>query len=220
MKITKQKIKTGIFVLGGWLTNDNGKWRTVNYLEKIKAKESGGLYGDRLRVIAASYLYYQNPEIEIIVSGGKGQLAGIKNIPNVAEVMRYELIELKVPSKNILLETKSGNTYEQLAELKKIVNKLKLDNVIILSNQYHLSRIKAMIKYLSELKPLLKITKIQFKSAEEICLKHDKNKWQTLINKANKSKQMRETIKLEKQGIKQIKNGTYNLKKYAHKNRG
>lgn len=199
-----------IAVLGGGLKKDaDGRWRTTNYDEP---GDKFGVSGDRLRVVAARYLYKSNPEQIIITSGGKGQLKDIPGAPTVSEVLRRELIELGVSEEMIIEENNSGNSYEQLREIKKIIGEKELKGIGFLSNDWHLPRIKAMIEQFEELKEILDLTKIEFLSAEKICLEYDKEAWQEIIERAYKSEGLKERIKREQKGIQDIKQGRYKIR--------
>ncbi|MFH1890129.1 MAG: YdcF family protein [Candidatus Kuenenbacteria bacterium] len=204
------------YILAGWAIKDKGKWRTPSYLEKMHPKHKYGLYGCRLRVIAAYYMLQNNKIDRMITSGGCGQLSHIKNMPPIATIIKNELIELGVPASKILQEKKSNNTFEQLLELQKILSRREFSTIYIVSNKYHLPRIKAMVKYAQSLKKLAKKRNIRYISADEICLNYDLKRWQKIINKANSSQIMQKSIQQEKLGIQQIKAGTYNFKRYAN----
>jgi len=194
--------KSAIVILGGGLVKDkHGKWRTTNFDEKDKF----GALGDRLRVKAGSYLYKKNTNQFIIVLGGKGQFKNIKNIPLISEIIKKELEELGVPHENIIIETRSGNTFEQLKELRKIIKKQQLEEVLIISNEYHLPRIQAIIDQNKELKDG---AKIKLQSAEKIIIDHEPER-EELIKLKYKSKSMQDRIVLEKKGVQDIKNGLY-----------
>lgn len=202
--------KEFIVILGGTPAKDQtGGWRTTNFDEKESDKL--GWQGDRLRVVAASYLYQAKPESMIISSGGVGQLKDIPDAPPVAEVIKAELIELGVPVENIILEKKSGNTFQQLQKLSKMIPVQNPTRTVIISNRYHLPRVQAMIDYLDEFKEL-KNYNLELVSAEEVVIKHDKHKWLEVINKTYASDEMKERIKLEQQGVKDIKAGIYKFK--------
>ena len=203
--------KTAIVILGGGLKKDEtGKWRTTNYDEP---DDNFGVSGDRLRVVAAGYLYKNNPEQIIIASGGKGQLKDIPDAPTVSEVLRKELMELGVPEKIIIEEKNSGNTYQQLQEIKKIINDKKLKNIGILSNEWHLPRTKEMMETLPELKEIFNLTKVEFLSAEKICLEYDRETWQEIIEQAYQSEELKKQIELEQKGVQDIKEGRYKIRK-------
>ena len=199
--------KTAIVILGGGLKKDEtGKWRTTNYNEP---GDNFGVSGDRLRVVAAGYLYKNNPQQIIIASGGKGQLKDIEDAPTVSEVIKKELIELGVPEEKIVEENNSGNAYQQLQEIEKIINKMQLKNVSILSSDWNLPRIKEMLVTFSDLKEISKLAEVEFLSAEKICLKFDREKWQKIIDEAYKSEGLKKRIELEKKGVQDIKEGRY-----------
>lgn len=209
MKGLKQNKRIAIVVLGGGLVRDKrtGKWRTTNYTEG----DNFGVQGDRLRVEAAGYLYKHNPNTFFITSGGKGQLAAIPDAVTVASVIKRELMKFDVPAANIIKEEKSGSTYTQLLAITQLIKKTEIKNnrIFIISNEWHLPRIKAMIEYLPQLKPLKKIKLI---SAEKICLQSNPQKWQKIINQAYHSQSMKQRIKLEKTGIRHMKAGQYKFK--------
>ena len=200
--------KQAIFILGGGLVKKNGQWRTTNFDER----DNFGASGDRLRVDAAYVLYKKSRDLMLIASGGKGQYGDMPDAPTIAEVIKRELMELGVPGKIILKEEASGNTWQQLRQLKKIVKKGSLDKVYILSNRSHLPRVQAMIEVDKELDGIFKKETLELISAEEVLIEHDANKWQAYIDNAYQSETMKKRIALEEQGIKQIKDGTYKLK--------
>ncbi len=215
MKIQKRKSKTtgkreddiAIVVLGGGLIKDkSGKWRTTNFNEG----DNFGVSGDRLRVLAASYLYKDNPRI-IIVSGGRGQLSNIPNAPTIAEVLKKELIDLGVPASEIIEEDNSDNTWQQLQKLKKIIDKMQLRDVTVISNKWHLPRIKELIKKDRKLTSLFSDKAIKLISAERIVIRDNPKKWKGAIKLAYNSEAMKDRIKREKKGIGEIKKGTYKL---------
>lgn len=204
----KANYKNAIAVLGGGLVKEKGKWRTTDFNES----DNFGAMGDRLRVTAADYLFKKDPEQIIIVLGGKGQLKDIPGALAVSRVIKQELVDLGVPADKIIKEEESRDTYQQLMELKKIIQGRKVEKAVIISNKYHLPRLKAMIKRcpkLLALKKMLAVSRLKLKSAEEVVVKHDSKIWQKIIIEAYSSSAMKERIKLEKKGVKDIKEGRY-----------
>ena len=201
----KKNSKDAIVVFGGGIKEEGGKWRTTNFTEE---GDNFGALGDRLRVVAASYLHYDNPQNTIIVFGGRGQMEGTPGVPTISEVIKEELIERNVPSASIITESNSGNTYQQLQELKKIIKKENFNNIFLVSNFYHFPRIEAMAKKDDEFRRLLKNGRLLFQSAEEILLKR-KSKWSKVVMSGYGSKAMQERIAMEQKGIKDIKEGKY-----------
>ena len=208
-----------IIILSGFLKKD-GKtgWRTTNFNE---GKNFKGL-GDRLRIVAGAHSYKEvtlkNPRVVVLVSGGSGSLRKISDAPAVSDIMKKELIALHVPRIKIIKEKNSRNTFENLLESDKICAKRRWRSAIIISNEYHLPRIKTMIEYYADKMPHLASMFfagwLKLMPAEKICLSHDRQKWAIAIKKAYKSRVMKKRLQLEKQGVADIKKGGY---KFADK---
>jgi len=193
----------------GLKKNKDGKWRNTNIDE---ADEQWGAPGGYLRVLAASYLYKDSPDQFIVASGGKGWEISDDNRPLLCKVIKEELVNLGVPEKNIIEERVSDKTFGQLWELQKIIINKEINKLIIISNIYHLPRIQAMIENiskLSRLKKLLSKDKLKIEAAEDILMVNDSKEWQNKIKNAYKSERMKKIIKIERQGVKQIREGTY-----------
>lgn len=204
--MNNENTKEAILVMGGMIQkNKNGEWQTSN----LDVKDNFGIVGDRIRVVAASYLHKSNPGILIIISGGKGQLKNIKGVPNISDIIKRELVTLGVPAKKIIKESNSGNTYQQLRELIKIVKEKGLKHVTIISNQYHLPRIRAMIETDLQLKKMFEAIDIKLVAAEKIVLDHDQGRWRKIITAVYTSELMKKRIALEKRGVRDIREGKY-----------
>ena len=77
-----------------------------------------------------------NIEYKIIISGGD-----VKNLgKSEAEVYAKILIELGVPSKSIILESKSLNTYQNAQYTKEITNDLPYNKYILVTSGIHMKR--------------------------------------------------------------------------------
>jgi len=59
------------------------------------------------------------------------------------------------------------------------------------------------------LKKLLSKDKLKIEAAEDILMVNDSKEWQNKIKNAYKSERMKKIIKIERQGVKQIREGTY-----------
>lgn len=200
-------MKTAIVILGGGLVEENGKWRTTNFEEK---GDKFGALGDRLRVVAGSFLWQDFPQSKIVCSGGKGQLKDREDAPTVASVLSEELAGLGVSGEDIIKEEESGNTAEQLEEALNIVENGGFDKVIIVSNEYHLPRVKTMIENFSGLKGYSN-HEFELKPAEKILVEHDPEAWAEAIKRAYEGDDMKKRIALEEQGICDIKEGRYKI---------
>jgi len=198
-------MKKTLFVLGGWLVKKNGIWQTIPVGEMA---DYALPTNDRLRVEAASLYFKKHPDTAIVVSGGKGKL--VPDAPTIASVLKGELMALGVPEESILLEEKSGNTLDQLKMIPTYFFGGNGENVSILSNEWHLPRVKALIEYAEEsLKDVL--SKVGFLSAEEI-LTEESEKWRKTVEVARNVPGLSERIALEKKGVEALKNGTYSRK--------
>ena len=92
--------KNIIIVLSGGLKKTKNGWRTTNFNDK---GDNFGISGDRLRVVAAGFLYDNKLSQLVIVSGGKGQLKGV--LPGritLASVIKDELVRIGIPAENII----------------------------------------------------------------------------------------------------------------------
>jgi DUF218 domain len=204
---TSERKRTLLAILGGDLVEDaSGKWRTTT------ATDPGDQYGilwDRLRVEAGWALYQDDPQLCLVVLGGKSDKPGA---PLIATVMKQELMELGVPEEAIVTEEESTTTYQQLLGLQQMVREREGDNVLILTNAYHLTRVQAMIAdgpKLSTLKDLLAVGRLTVQAAEEILVERDPETWQEEIDTVYQSEAMQARINGEANGVRQIHQGTY-----------
>ena len=145
----------------------------------------------------------------LIASGGKGQYKDIPDCPTISEVIRKELIILGVPESKIMEDNESGNTHQQLKFIKSFVKSRGMDRVGIVSNEWHLPRIEAMMQHSPYLEGLTR--HVELISGEKVALQHDSANWHTVINSANKSEGMQRRMAIEQKGIEDIKKGKYNF---------
>lgn len=204
-----------IIILSGFLKKERAGWRTTNFDE---GKNFEGL-GDRLRIVAGAYLYKEaflkNPRVVVLVFGGSGSLCKIPNAPAVSDVMKKELMELSVPRAKIIKEKSSRNTFENLRESDKVFAKRGRQSAIIISNEYHLPRIKTMIEYYTDKLPhfasMFSAGRLKLMSAEKICLSYDERRWAPIIKRAYEGVPIKKRLQLEKQGVADIKKGRYRI---------
>jgi DUF218 domain len=162
-----------------------------------------------LRVEAGWALYQDDQQLSLVVLGGKSDKPGA---PLIATVMKQELIELGVPEGAIVTEEESTTTYQQLLGLQQMVQEGEGDNVVLLTNAYHLTRVQAMIEYgpeLQTLKGLLASGQLKVQAAEQILVARDSAKWQAEIDTVYQSEAMQARINGEANGVRQIHQGTY-----------
>jgi len=191
-------MKKCLVVLSGWAKkNKKGVWKT------------SGPLGVKLRVTAAKCLWDKDRDLFIIASGKKGDLVNIVDRP-LAEIIAHELMGLGVSEKKIIKEPNSDNTYEHLVNLPGLIRKHKFENISIISNEWHLPRIKTMIEFMTpDLKNLLSNNKIKLVSAESVLIKNDPKEWASKIYKIRASKAFAARIRRENRGIQDIINSRY-----------
>ena len=90
----------------------------------------------RLRLDEALNLYRKGYASTIIVSGAQGHDETVSE----AAAMQEYLKQSGVPAENILMEDQSFNTYQNLANSKKIMRQHGLQKAIIVSNASHIRR--------------------------------------------------------------------------------
>src|SRR3989344_5960547 len=197
-----------IAVLGGDLRKDNKGWHTIRDTEGDDVETTNGGW----RVDAGAYLWKDNPAQSVFAMGGRGKLKDVlpKGV-TVSSVMKKELISLGVSPEKIIKEKESNNTFGQLKIIVQKIADGDFDKVTVLSNDWHLPRIQAMLEFapgLSNVKDI-SMQHITIVSAEEVLLKHDPKGWRVPIEIFMKSKALKARIVMEERGIGQIKNGTY-----------
>lgn len=197
------KKQGAIIILGGGIIkNAKNQWHSTKF--------NGPVFASHLRVLAGYYLFKKNPNIIIFSSGGKGYLKKNPEAPTVSRVIKNELIVLGVPTKSIQEEGRSNNTFQSIQEIKKIISAIKIGKIDIITNKYHLGRVRTFINQDVVLKKHLANGRIGLISAETIVRKHNpelKNK----ITKLYQSNKMKKVIDMEKTGINQIRNRTYDI---------
>ncbi|WP_125152513.1 YdcF family protein [Clostridium rectalis] len=94
------------------------------------------------RTDEAYRLYKEGYGKYIIASGGKGPGENISE----AEAVRRYLMEKGMDEKNIIKEEASTSTMENLDNCKDIMDNMKFNTAIVVSNNYHLKRASLMTK--------------------------------------------------------------------------
>ncbi len=191
-------------VMGGNIIEDEGRWRISSHNEG----DNFGVTGDNLRVFAAVQLHRQNHSCPIIASGGVGQNRRIAHAPTVAQVIKDKLIELGVPPSLILLETDSNNTFGQLYNIKRLVDRNNFHSLGIVSNFWHLPRIFSLIVMApGTLRQFL--DKVVFFPAEDVLIKSNQAAWTDLITTNYQGEAFKQRLAMESNGIADIMMGRY-----------
>lgn len=201
-----------VIVLGGSLINDVLRgWRTTYFNEG----DLFGALGDRWRVVAGSIVFLSADKNNkfIILAGGRGQLRGIAGAPTVSSVLKKELIELGVPQDDIVEDDRSDNSYEQLRNVNSIIGVHVVRHAVLISNCYHLPRVRVMIEHLDDLEYLrimLASGDLDLLGAENICRANDAALGAE-FDRIYSGPTMQARIDLEERGILDIRAGRYKL---------
>ncbi len=124
-----EKYPMGI-VLGGGIFESNPLFKQNNAQAEID------------RLLAAMDLYKENKIEKILISGGNVKVNGIIGAAyNEAISAKEFLIRNGIKEKDIILDLKARNTYENAVYSKKILNKYKIkEKVILITSAYHMKR--------------------------------------------------------------------------------
>lgn len=113
-------------VLGGYMKYYNSELNTISFSDAY----------DRL---SEAIMLYHNHKINyIILSGGNGRLV---NEPSESELAKQYLVRYAcIPDSVILIDPTSRNTYENIVESKKIIERKHFKNVVLITSAFHLRR--------------------------------------------------------------------------------
>jgi len=121
-----------------------GNIDTVTYKEDVLIVLGAGLKGEKItpalkeRLDTALEYFEKNPEVLIVVSGGKGSQESITE----AEAMSKYLVEKGVPEQQVIREDKSTSTAENMKYSKAILDGIfdRAYKVAFVTNDFHIMR--------------------------------------------------------------------------------
>lgn len=193
-----------IALLGGDIYYKDGVWQTNDADGPGDGK--GGPTYDRFRVIAGAYLGKKYPASRIFVSGGIPPRDGA---PSIASVMKDELVALGVSESRIRSDEGALNTYEQLQAIQRFsARSAPSEKVFIVSNEWQLPRIEAMITHAPELS-YLRSRDWETVAAEDVMVEHDVSLWSVPVEAERADPRMKARIQHEKEGTAQVTRGSY-----------
>ncbi|PZD93743.1 YdcF family protein [Paenibacillus sambharensis] len=102
--------------------------------------------GLRERLDHALKLYEEGRFDTFILTGGYG---GVRSRLAEAEGMRNYLLERGVPESDMLLETTSTSTYDNLLNSKAIMREHDIEKVVIITHEFHSARAYDIARYLN-----------------------------------------------------------------------
>ncbi|SDY17315.1 YdcF family protein [Thermoactinomyces sp. DSM 45892] len=88
---------------------------------------------ERLEVAAK---LYQDKKVEYVIVSGGLEKEGVTE----ALAMKEYLVQKKVPQERVLLEDQSSNTQQNLENTKKLLTGTQIDNIVIITHDYHMTR--------------------------------------------------------------------------------
>ncbi|GMK42325.1 hypothetical protein PCCS19_53840 [Paenibacillus sp. CCS19] len=104
-------------------------------------KPSPGL---KERLDRAYLLYKEGKADKLILTGGYDHNGSTLT---EAEGMRNYLVSLGVPKEKLLLEKRATSTYENMLFSKAIIDREKMQSILIVTHDYHASRSKEIAEY-------------------------------------------------------------------------
>lgn len=131
-------------VLAGSKTNVTGDPQ-IMVIFGYKLDEDGMPPMLKSRLDAALGYLKDHPDVTVVVSGGKG----VGEFESEAVCMRDYLVEHGANSQNILMEDNSSTTVENVANTLALLRQNECDlsgGMIAVSNGFHLTRIKMLLK--------------------------------------------------------------------------
>lgn len=199
-----------VLLAAGIKQDQAGRWISTEF---SAADNELGAPGGKLRIHAVSILARQNPDAIIVTGGNKGfDVHGGLNVdrPIIAEILRDELLDCGIAEDRLLLDHNSNTTYQNLQELEQMDILSRFENITIVTNRYHLPRLLAIIE--EKFPHWKERAKVGLVAAEDVLIAHEEKRWREFIDDAYKSEWMAKRIKMETQGVMQIRSQTYKFR--------
>ena len=143
MDAEQKKGREVVLVLGAGIVNCLNKQRVKRAVDYYKDACCSDAYKD-----AGKVSNYNNQEIPIILSGGKGGLFGRYMGKTEAEKMRGYALKLGIEERLISLEGEALDTRGNFENSKKLIERLEADRVVVVTNKAHMKR---AIRYAREI---------------------------------------------------------------------
>lgn len=112
---------------------------------------SSGAYTDKIftrdnyqRIMHAYGLHKQGYADKIIICGG----AVVMGLPSLAELMKDFLVQIGMDEGCIITENRSRNTYENIKNVKPVLDELGIKSSLLVTSSYHMNRSLAVSKKL------------------------------------------------------------------------
>jgi|GEM_PF-1469664 len=100
----------------------------------------------KMRSLGALELYRHGKIKKIIIPGGVGKEKFDEATPSISETMRDYLVARGVPIEDIIIESESVNTKDNLEQIMPILEKNEIKKFLLETNEYHMGRSKDLLK--------------------------------------------------------------------------
>lgn len=173
------------------------------------------------RLFAAAILQKRH-QCRLIVTAGSVETSP-GTMTNVSSVMKSRLMELGVPSGDIIEAKPAKNTLENLVNCADEVSRIIGEEpprfnhlpIGILSSEWHLPRIQTILH--TEVKARMErpddfnmvLGNHTLIGAETILVSHDSRKWLSIVSEARTSEEVADRFRMETQGIRDIMDRKY-----------
>jgi len=101
----------------------------------VLAGDHGARTGLGARLFQQGYAPY------FMVSGGQ-----VYHATTAADLMAAHAVELGIPEKSIILESRADSTYQNAVFTKELIHKYDFKSAIIISSNYHMRRVKLIFQ--------------------------------------------------------------------------
>lgn len=205
-----------VVILGGGLRREGDIFSPATYADS----DEFGMLGGHMRVIAGVELLRRAESDTFVFTTGIYEKNKARLGPDVlpeADVYAAHFLEqmasMNLSRPQIVLESASKTTLENMSELVRIIEAQGWKRVAIVSNTYHLPRIEALYEHLFKLRPDLHVD-IAFLSAEEIVRSVLPGRYDEEIEAAYASPAAVKRAESEARGLRDLENGTYALEEF------
>jgi len=215
----QQKKYDAVVVLGGGLRKENERYDPATYEDS----DDFGMLGGHVRVQAAAQLYRAEAASCFMFTTGvyeKNKQRLGADVPAEAETYAQRFKELitdvsGVPE--IVLDTVSTTTLTNVQEIIAALISHKWQRIAIVSNEYHVPRIRVLYEHILRTHPELQVH-IEYLAAERVLKELQSGFFDTEIDLAYQSEEGRKRERNEAQGLRDLQEGRYALKEFQLKN--
>lgn len=202
-----------MIVLSGGIVKNGDSYKSPSYTE---TDDHGFITGGKARSIAAAKISEIFPNIEFVTTSRRS-----KEEPTHATVMANEMEHFGAHRDAITLEENSWDTYTEMIEMIKIAEEKGWTKISIITNDYHIPRVKEFFSQLERLSSqdsdtTERITKFKQKVevsfiAAETILENISGHYKHLLSLVRESEGYRQRLLAEERGIDALRSGDYRL---------